>query len=174
MKILTFQHKDVLDEINAKGVYLAKRNSFYRRNTPKCYDFVFNSIKTKEPGSTQPIFGWHSVFDNEEIDVNSKTIKRCLEMTYLDENDYLLFELNIDEDKVSLQDFYTFVDARCEEEGFDAYYECFEDFPMESIFEFVNCEIQCTMSSIRKEYIQNIYSYKKDNDEYVISNINNI
>ena len=75
MKILTFQHKDILKEINSKGVYLSKRDSF-------------NSIKTKEPGSTQPIFGWHAVFDNEEITVNSKTIERCLEMTHLDENEY--------------------------------------------------------------------------------------
>lgn len=174
MKILTFQHKDILNELNEKGVYLAKRNSEYRQTTPKCYDFVFNSIKTKEPGSTQPIFGWHAVFDNEKITVNSKTIKRCLEMTYQEENEYLLFELNIDDDKVSLQDFYTFVDARCEEEGIDPYYEHFEDFPMESIFEFVNCEIQCTISSIRKEYIQNIYSYKKIDGEYIINTINNV
>lgn len=173
MKVLTFQHKDILNEINNNGVYLSKIDSFYRQCTPKCYDIVFNSIKTKDIGSTQPIFGWYNVFSDESLSVNSETIRRCLEMTYLEEDDYLLFELNIDEDKVSLQDFYTFVDARCEEEGIDAYYESFEDFPIDKIFELVNSEIQCTISSIRKEYIENIYSYKKVGNEYVINNLYN-
>ena len=80
-------------------------NSFYKQQTPKCYDIVFNSIKVKEPGATQPIFGWKQVL-NKELTVDSETIKRCLEMTYLEEDEYLLFELNIDDDKVSLQNFY--------------------------------------------------------------------
>lgn len=174
MKIITFQHKNILNEINNNGVYLTKIDSFYRQCTPKCYDIVFNSIKTKDIGSTQPIFGWYNVFPNKNLTINSETISRCLEMTYLEEDDYLLFELNIDEDKISLQDFYNFVDARCEEEGIDACYESFEEFPIGRIFEIVNCEIQCTISSIRKEYIENIYSYKKIDNQYVITKINDL
>ena len=104
--------------------------------------------------------------------VDSETIKRCLEMTYLEEDEYLLFELNIDDDKVSLQNFYNFVDARCEEEGIDPYYESFEEFPMNTIFEIEDGEIQATFSSIRKEYVENVYSYKKINNEYKITKIN--
>ena len=171
MKILTFQHKNVLNELKNKGVYLANVNSFYKQQTPECYDIVFNSIKVKEPGATQPIFGWKQVL-NKELTVDSETIKRCLEMTYLEEDEYLLFELNIDDDKVSLQNFYNFVDARCEEEGIDPYYENFEEFPINTIFEIEDGEIQATFSSIRKEYIENVYSYKKINNEYEITKIN--
>lgn len=171
MKIITFQHKDVLNEINNNGMYLAKMDSFYKQQTPKCYNIVFNSIKEKEIGSTQPIFGWYKVFTGEDLNVNSDTIKRCLEMTYLEEDEYLLFELEIDNNKVSLQNFYNFVDARCEEERIDAYYDKFEDFPIKVVFELEDCETQCTFSSIRKEYIKNVYSYKKVNDNYEITKI---
>lgn len=174
MKILTFQHKEVLNEIKNKGVYIAKLDSFYRSKTPKCYEVVFNNIKNKEEGSTQPIFGWYAVLEsnNENLKVDSKTIARCMEMTGQDENEYLLFELEIEEDRVSLQDFYCFVDARCEEEGFDAYYEKFEDFPIDDIFNISdNIEVQCTISSIRLNDIKNIYSYKKEDKEYILNKI---
>ena len=92
-------------------------------------------------------------------------------MTYLEENEYLLFELNIDDDKVSLQNFYNFVDARCEEEGIDPYYDSFEEFPINTVFEIEDGEIQATFSSIRKEYVENVYSYKKINNEYKITKI---
>ena len=65
-------------------------------------------------------------------------------MTYLEEDEYLLFELEIDNNKVSLQNFYNFVDARCEEERIDAYYDKFEDFPIKVVFELEDCETQCT------------------------------
>ena len=59
-----------------------------------------------------------------------------------------------------------FVDARCEEEGIDPYYENFEDFPFDVIFEFgENEEVQATFPEIRKEWIENIYSFN-DKCEY--------
>lgn len=175
MKILSFQHKEVLNEIKNKGIYLAKLNSFYRSKTPKCYNIVFNSIKNKEEGSSQPIFGWYAVLDkdNEKLEVNSKTVARCMEMTGQDEDNYLLFELEVEDSRVSLQDFYTFVDARCEEEGFDPYYESFDEFPIDKVFDISEYgEVQCTISSIRLSDIKNIYSYKKVNGEYIINKIN--
>ena len=172
MKILTFQHKKVLEEIQNKGVYIANANSEYRNATPKCYDKVFTAIRNKEKNSTIPIFGWYAVLNsnNDKLKVDAATVFRCMEMTSQDEDNYILFELEMEEDKVSLQDFYNFVDARCEEERIDPYYEKFENFPFEVVFKIEkDCEIQCTMSSIKKENIKNIYSYKKLNGKYIIT-----
>lgn len=173
MKILTFQHKEVWEEIKKNGLYIAKRDSYYRSKTPKCYDIVFNNIKIREKGSTQPIFGWYAVLDkdNNKLVVNSKTVSRCMEMTGQDENAYLLFELEIDENRVSLQDFYTFVDARCEEERFDPYYDSFEEFPIKEVFNIGDGEVQCTISSIKLNDIRNIYSYKKATNGYFINKV---
>ena len=176
MKILTFQHKNILKELEYDGVYIAKLDSFYKQKTPQCYDIVFNSIKTIEPGSTQPIFGWYSVLSNNngELNIDSKTISRCLEMTGFNEENYLVFELDLPSDRVSLQNFYNFVDARCEEEGIDSYYDNFEDFPIDKIFDIKNAlEIQCTFSSIHYPDIKNIYSFKKENNSYLLEKIYN-
>lgn len=159
-KILTFQHKSVLDKIN-EGVYKCDILSKYYNNTPKCYKMLRDRLRIDH----NPIFGWAKVLE-EEININQKTIKRCLEMTEFDSKDYVLLELNIPDKFVDLQNFYMFVDARCEEEGIDPYYENFEDFPFDVIFEFEeNEEIQATFPEIRKEWIENIYSFN-DKCEY--------
>lgn len=160
MRVLSFQHKNVIRDINANGVYIAKVDSEYRRRSPRCYDMVFKDIPDKEIGSTQPIFGWHHVMiDGGEITVNEKTIKRCLLMTPMDLSTHLLFEMDIPKEKLSLQDFYAFVDAKCVEEGLDKYYKPFNEFPAHLMFKLDRgeTEVQCTFSSIRKEYIKNIY-----------------
>ena len=131
MKIITFQHKHILNELKENGVYYAKLNSEYKKNTPKCYKMVFDSIEKKDPKATDPIFGWKRVFTSGDLEINSETIRRCMEMTGFDEKEYLLFELEIDDKEVSVQNFYNFVDARCEEEGIDPYYKSFEDFPFD-------------------------------------------
>lgn len=163
MKILTFQHKNVLRDIQSKGLYIAQIDSEYKEMTPRCYDIVFDSIPYKEDGSSKPIFGWQrvSIGDYSEIKVDEKTIKRCLEMVPIDLSTHLLFELDIPKERVSLQNFYNFVDARCEEEGFDRYYKTFDEFPIHVIFQLDAGENQCTFSSIRKEYIKNIYEVIK-------------
>ena len=163
----------MLKQIKENGVYLAKYDSLYKSNTPICYNLIFNNIKNKHPQANNPIFGWYAVIDNDNnnLKVDARTIKRCLEMTSFDEHDYLILELEKNEDEVSLQDFYNFVDARCEEEGFDTYYDKFEDFPFETVFEYTKySEIQCVFSHINKADIKNIYSYKKDDNCYIIKN----
>ena len=176
MKIITFQHKEVLKQIKENGVYLAEYDSLYKNNTPICYNLIFNDIKNKHPQANNPIFGWYAVIDNDNnnLKVDARTIKRCLEMTSFDEHDYLILELEKNEDEVSLQDFYNFVDARCEEEGFDTYYDKFEDFPFETVFEYTkDSEVQCVFSHINKADIKNVYSYKKDDNCYIIKKLDN-
>ena len=77
MKILTFQHKNVLRDIQSKGLYIAQIDSEYKKITPRCYDIVFDSIPYKEDGSSKPIFGWQrvSIGDLNEIKVDEKNYK---------------------------------------------------------------------------------------------------
>lgn len=176
MKVITFQHKNVLNDIEREGKYISTIDSEFKRNTPLCYQIVFDSIKEKDIEATSPIFGWVNVWGDNDLTVNEKTIKRCMNMTQFECEDYVILELEISKDRVSLQNFYNFVDARCEEEGIDAYYDKFEDFPIECIFEIENSETQCTFSSIRKSDIINIYSFKKIdptkyNSEYTFKSI---
>lgn len=161
MKIITFQHKNILKTIESEGKYIATIDSEFKKNTPICYQIVFDSIKEKDIEATSPIFGWNNVLGDKELTVNEITIKRCMEMTGFDYKDYVILELEMNEQRLSLQNFYNFVDARCEEEGIDAYYENFEDFPIDCIFDIENTETQCTFSSIRREDIVNIYSFEK-------------
>ena len=173
MKIITFQHKHILNELKENGVYYAKLNSEYKKNTPKCYKMVFDSIEKKDPKATDPIFGWKRVFTSGDLEINSETIRRCMEMTGFDEKEYLLFELEIDDKEVSVQNFYNFVDARCEEEGIDPYYIEFEDFPFDCIFETKIGELQCTFTALRKEHIKNVYEYSLNKErQYEIKKLN--
>lgn len=161
MKVITFQHKNILKTIESEGKYIVTMESEFKKNTPMCYQIVFDSIKEKDIAASNPIFGWNNVLCDNDLTVNEDTIKRCMEMTCFDYKDYVLLELEIDEKRLSLQNFYNFVDARCEEEGIDAYYERFEDFPIECMFQIENNETQCTFSSIRKSDIVNIYYFEK-------------
>ena len=168
MKILTFQHKNIIRDIQSKGLYITQIDSEYKKMTPRCYDIVFDSIPDKEDGSSKPIFGWQrvSIGDLNEINVDEKTIKRCLEMVPMDLSTHLLFELDIPKERVSLQNFYNFVDARCEEEGFDKYYKTFDEFPIHVIFQLDAGENQCTFSSISFMHIIKLFHKRKNKINY--------
>lgn len=161
-KIITFQHKSVLETLLNSGKYKCLRKSKYYEATPNCYDRLLENIPTKIEGVNIPIFGWYAVIeeDNNLLTVDDKTINRALEMTGQNCNDYYLFEMEIPKEYVSLQDFYNFVDVRCQEED---ELDGFVGDPWDYVFIVEpNREIQATFPIIKKEWIKNVYEYYEE------------
>lgn len=119
MKIITFQHPKVIEELEENGFYISKFKSKFHKATPNSYKFLIDSFKSTKMNSPiiYPIFGWSQVLSIGEV-INEScrvTINRMLEMTSMPENYYMLV-LNVPENEVIETDFYGFVDLRFEEE----------------------------------------------------------
>lgn len=161
LKLITFQHKEVLREIEDKGYYMCSKISDYHRNTPNSYQFLKNTYKKKSPNSPiiYPIFTWSQVLSigvppNEN---EGKCIERMLEMTgcpHNQEKNYYMLVLEVPTENVLETDFYSFVDMRCEEEFGEKIFTGQEDFdriltPREQGV----IEVQAIIGSINKDMI---------------------
>lgn len=163
MKLITFQHKDILNQLN-NGKYICNKISKYQSFTPLSYNILRNRLIDKIGSCENPIFAWAQVIPGKELKVDSKTIGRALEMTGFNFEHYLIFELDVDDKYVDIQDFYNFVDMRCEEEGIDCYYNSFDEFPIDKVFTIdYEYELQATIPMIKLEWVKSIYEFKNTN-----------
>lgn len=119
LKVVTFQHKAVVDELNEKGFYLCTYKGDFHEATPKSYQYLIDSYRTKYPNThiKYPIFGWTQVLEvglpvNEH---NKEDLERMLGMTGFKEP-YHIITLSVPKNKVMETDFYDFVYLRCSEE----------------------------------------------------------
>lgn len=157
--LITFQHRSVLNSILKDGKFVCDKVSFYNTRTPKCYKRLLDSIPNKPEEIKIPIFAWYAVLDsdNSKLTLDEKTIYRCLSMTGQDYKQYYVFKLTVPRNLVSLQNFYNFVDCRCEEEGdyqpeFDVW---------SGVFDIEHGrEIQAVIPFIKKEWVDEVKSYE--------------
>lgn len=177
MKLLTFQHKTILDDIRDTGVYLCERQSDYHLNTPNAYAFLKSRLAGQYPQAFKNvIFAWQQLFKDTPLTIEHAV--RGFECTGFDTDNYYLFELDVYDKHVFLTNFYNFVDLRCQEEGID---DIFPDTDYsysynEKIALLENCvldisthdEVQAIIPYIQKENIISIYSIDCDNYGLVI------
>lgn len=150
MKIITFQHTDVINTLKTKD-YKCELISEYHKSTPRSYEILSQRLLEKCNIKSNPIFGWLQTIEGKNI-LDKDSIKRALEMVHF--NDYSMLYLDVPEEYIDLQDFYSFVDLRCEEERIDPYYFRFENFPVNVVFDTSKAlEIQVTFPIIKKEWI---------------------
>ena len=153
MKLITFQNKNIIKDLNYKGVYECILKSSFNKATPNCYKMLASRLNLAE--DTYPVFAWYNVIGLPLV-VNMGTINRAREMTGFKVDDCYLFELEVPDEFVDLQYFYNFVDMRCSEE--------FEDNVVTTWRDVFNVdrnknelEIQATLPSIRREWVINVY-----------------
>ena len=170
MKLISFQHKSVLDKLNRDGIYECSTLSKFHESTPKCYNELSKRLNLRE--NISPVFAWYNV-NGLPLEINSDSIGRALEMTGCDTTKYYLFELNVPDEYVDLQYFYNFVDMRCVEEFDDnvciTWYNVFNVDRNDN-----DNEIQATLPFIKREWIKNIYevTYEQITKEFDSSILN--
>lgn len=161
IKLLTFQHKEVWNEIQQKGIYRCTKKLGYHIDSPIIYRHAWEAIPNKSQDyrrcPSYPIFCWYEVF-NSLIQIDRETISRCLEMVPFNIENYILLEIEIPKNKVNIHNFYDFASFRLDE---------IEDIslPIErlkKLFTTVNQEEkQAVIEYITKDYILNIYTLKQ-------------
>ena len=151
MKILSFQHKSVLDKILSTGEYKCD----YISRTHKSSPLIYNKLRTDmnkqlKEKCINPIFGWYRVID-DEIVFNDETINRALQMVSFDHNNYIALLLEIPESYVLLTDFYEFADMRLFEEEHPTAV-------IELSYKIYDDEVQATFPVIKKEWLKKAYT----------------
>ena len=158
MKLITFQHKDIIKDLNSKGIYECRLKSSFSKATPDCYKMLANRLNLTE--NVYPIFAWYNVLGLPLV-VNIDTINRAMEMTGFKIDEYYLFELEVPDEFVDLQYFFNFVDMRCVEEFNDNVFTTWKDvFNVDKTESRI--EIQATLPNIRKEWIMNVYEMTEE------------
>lgn len=99
MKIISFQHKKVFDEIINRGIYSCSYISRYHNEAPKCYQFLKDKLKEKTGIKCNPIFGWANINGLPMI-LNKESLSRANEMVKFDENYYYILELEIPDEYI--------------------------------------------------------------------------
>ena len=155
MKLITLQHKDVLNDIISNGRYECTMISNYHKESPKIYKILANRLGLSD--GVYPIFTW-AYLDNKPVSLNSETVTSANSKVPLKIKDYYAFELEVPDDKTDLQDFYAFAATKSDE------YE-FEIDPKAEMF---TCDIgevaniQCTIPEIRNEWIRAVYNMNEE------------
>lgn len=170
MRIITFQHPEVLKTLRKNNKYTCVTVSKYNEATPKCYERLRTELESKINQKVQSIiFAWGRVSDEYTIDISQA--ERMLEMTHF--INYIALELDVPDEMILLTRFYDFVDIRCEEEGIDNYdwesdgrYSSYDEF-IESCWQRVlnnheDCEIQVILPYIQSDWLVRAYSVKKN------------
>lgn len=154
MKIISFQHEKVLEKVINKGIYSCSYISQYHKEAPICYQFLKDKLKEKTGIECNPVFGWANINGLPMI-LNKESATRANEMVGFDENHYYIFELEIPDEFICIQDFYDFACFKTDE---------MENIPFTipdtiSIFNSRR-ELQATFPYIKREWILNVYKYK--------------
>lgn len=166
MKVITFQSKEVLDQILNIGVCYPIENIRFP-NAPKTYQRLINDYNKKKHFNCKSLFYvWVKVFEDEELTIDDKHINRCNEMTNLPDDECVCLLLDVIPDNIVLvTSFYNYVD--------EMYAEEFPD-ELESIWDSIynledgNHEQQGVIPYISKDMIIDSKIVNKPHHEYKI------
>lgn len=164
MKLISIQSKEVLDKVMSDGVCypdITKADKYLVCSQPyndyirKFNDEIIKSSKSESKSNVETVVWGFSHIQGEELSLeNPNALKRAMEMIgitdkRISDNDKVIMELEVPDDKVLKTNFYTYTDAifTCREEN-GLYYN------KEKLFE-VNDDLdtQGIFLSIRKEYL---------------------
>lgn len=167
VKVMTFQHKEVWDEILSNGEYRCVKKSNYQKATPECYKRIADTLDVKCKEGTIPIFGWSQLNISETkcgLDLDKDYIYYAQNKTGFPSNSYYGAILEVPLSYLAFQDFYNFVDCRCEEEGldtfmFDPWNGTIITYPYPKAHK--ERDIQCIMPVIKKEWLRILFSYEE-------------
>ena len=158
MRILTFQHKNVIEELNNYGHYICKYTSSFRKEAPMIYDELRILLNEKTGLKANPIFGWAKLVDVEPLEVCKDFFFSSLGKVNFDHNDYLLFEIDVPNNLVCLHDFFDFACFKADEEEELCTIKALHQFIFYSSI-FDNRDIQAVFPVIKKDWIVDIYKF---------------
>lgn len=173
MKIFSFQHKEVINQIITEGVYKCSYVSKYRNQAPLLYGVLQEFIYKKTNIDSFPIFGWSKIENIDESSTIEDVILNTCYKVGFDSSSHLLLELEIPDEYIIQHDFYDFASFKLDEEeglcGLDDLRNfIYSDISTNSI------NIQATFPIILKEWVTNVYSYSfsyQDKFKYKIENV---
>ena len=172
VELITFQHKNILEDLKKYEIYHCQFKSIYNKKTPKTYNLISKMLNKKLKFKTKiPIFCWYKV-NRMNVSIKNKFIKNCNAKTGFDDNNVLI-HLKVSEKLILHTNFHNFVD-----------YRFLEEFPNNSIAPNINWDdfekhikeptndtIQTIISYIDKDWIINIYDIEiKENKEKIFDN----
>lgn len=173
MKIFSFQHKEVINQIITDDVYKCSYVSEYRKQSPILYAVLQEFIYKKTNIDSFPIFGWSKIENIDEMSSIEDVILNTYYKVGFDSDNYILMELDIPDCYISQHDFYDFASFKLdEEEGL-----CGLDDLRNFIYSNISTDsinIQATFPVILKEWVTNVYSYSfsyQDEFKYKIENV---
>lgn len=158
MRILTFQHKNIIEELNNYGHYICTYTSSFSKEAPMIYDELRMLLNEKTGLKANPIFGWAKLVDVEPLEVCRDFFFSSLGKVNFDHNDYLLFEINVPDNLVCLHDFFDFACFKADEEEELCTRKALHQFIFYSSI-FNNRDIQAVFPVIKKDWIVNIYKF---------------
>lgn len=158
MRILTFQHKNIIEELNNYGHYICTYTSSFSKEAPMIYDELRMLLNEKTGLKANPIFGWAKLVDVEPLGVCRDFFFSSLGKVNFDHNDYLLFEINVPDNLVCLHDFFDFACFKADEEEELCTRKALHQFIFYSSI-FNNRDIQAVFPVIKKDWIVNIYKF---------------
>lgn len=158
MRILTFQHKNIIEELNNYGHYICTYTSSFSKEAPMIYDELRMLLNEKTGLKANPIFGWAKLIDVEPLEVCRDFFFSSLGKVNFDHNDYLLFEINVPDNLVCLHDFFDFACFKADEEEELCTRKALHQFIFYSSI-FNNRDIQAVFPVIKKDWIVNIYKF---------------
>lgn len=158
MRILTFQHKNIIEELNNYGHYICTYTSSFSKEASMIYDELRMLLNEKTGLKANPIFGWAKLVDVEPLEVCRDFFFSSLGKVNFDHNDYLLFEINVPDNLVCLHDFFDFACFKADEEEELCTRKALHQFIFYSSI-FNNRDIQAVFPVIKKDWIVNIYKF---------------
>ena len=161
MRILSYQHKCVIDAIENDGFYFCNYASEFSRQSPLLYEELRMLLNKKLGLFSNPIFGWAKLTDINPLKVNEQFLKSSLSKVGFDCNDYYLLEMDIPDYIICLHDFYDFACFKADEEEGLCTREDLHQFVFNSKLSS-DRDLQAIFPVIKKEWIVDIYSFKEE------------
>lgn len=176
MRVVSYQHKSVLDTINKEGRYFCTYNSNYRSDAPKIYSYLQELVLDKTGIDSFPIFSYGLLINKDwkVIDLTNPSedlIHWSWQKVSFDFEDYYFFFLDIPDDLIVSHDFYDFACFKVDE------FECLvtdkqlKDFIFEDQIKVkdvpsVGRDVQTCFPYIDKSFIKGVYSFKVERELY--------
>lgn len=174
MIIMTFQHKNSLEQIKSTGRYYCMVDSLYKRESPKIYSYLQELVFDKTGINCRPIFGWSRLLDygvsengiRNVLDLSKpskENLSSAINKVSLDYSNYYLFILDVPNDLVVTHEFYTFACLKCDEfEGVCSDEELKDFIYNESINNYTKIyteDLQSCFPYIDKSFIKSVYDF---------------
>lgn len=158
MRILTFQHKNILKDLDESGFYMCKYISDFSKESPMLYEELRMLLNEKTGLKANPIFGWAKLVGVEPLEVGKDFLFSSLGKVNFDHSNYLLFELDIPDNLVCLHDFFDFACFKADEEEELCTRKALHSFIFYSHV-FDNRDVQAVFPVIKKQWVRDIYKF---------------